>query len=149
MKRHPALIAFTAFLVVLVINGLLLRTNHSLVLPLGNSGHKTLLLMFTPTCPYCKANWPNWSELAERSKSQTRIVWGDLSGTATPAYLASHNVQMAPDNTIQVGAESRDIDSFHVTPTTVMLDSSGKVQGVWLGILDDQKRRELDALLNE
>lgn len=173
MKRSVSFIAGLAVLSVLVMNIFLLRSNaalrhqlkalqhtdgpaigqlisslngtdlqnHSLQLPLATQGRKTLLMLYTPACPFCKANWKNWEKLTEDYRDSTDVVWGDLSGDANESFLNGHNLAKA--TTIRVGPESRDIDAFHVTPTTVLLGVDGKVQGVWLGMLTDENLTDI------
>jgi hypothetical protein len=94
-----------------------------------------------------KVNWPLWSELANSSSGRTKIIYGDLSGTATASFLAEHGIQPDATNSVRIGPESRDVYAFHVPPTTVFLDKKGNVQAVWLGLLTKERLKEIDQAI--
>jgi hypothetical protein len=176
MKRTIEILLGAALLLALCMNGLLLRANHRLSTQIAAlehtdgpaigqhisvlsgttsddrpiniplSGRKTLIFLFTPTCPYCRLNWHNWETISSRSHSKTNLVWGDLSGTASADFLAQHEIHPEPGTFLRVGPQSRDVYAFHVTPTTILVEEDGTVKKVWLGLLDESKVREIESM---
>jgi thiol-disulfide isomerase/thioredoxin len=51
----------------------------------------TLLLVFSPTCPHCRRNWPVWHDLARGAEGK-RVVFVNVGGACRPIlrnYIAS------------------------------------------------------------
>jgi hypothetical protein len=54
------------------------------------SGGPTLLLVFSPTCPHCKRNWPVWSRLTSVAKG-CRVVYVNAGGKTDSAFRLQHD----------------------------------------------------------
>ncbi len=105
----------------------------------------TLLLVLSPTCQYCKANFHNWRDLLPFVSSD-QVVWVDLSGTADANYLASVAIP-SEATVIRLNPEERTLYGLSVTPTTVLLGPHGVVRDAWPGLLGQEQLDQLRRLL--
>lgn len=107
----------------------------------------TLLLVFSPRCPYCTKNWPSWSRLlAAVQENQARIVAVDPTGLTDAKYIESHNLNSVP-LFMQVDYATAAAYNIQLVPTTMLIKPDGTVAGSWTGVLDEQAIGGLEALL--
>jgi len=108
---------------------------------------RTLLLVFSSTCPACQSNMPIWNELLAGARPATVRVLGiqtDLAAGAAP-----HDG--GPTCPIYaVGPRARPpFDRLPYVPATVVIDGAGRVRNAWFGVLgadqQDELRREIAA----
>lgn len=99
--------------------------------PDGN--RQTLLLVFSPTCPHSKRNWPAWHDL-ERQARDTRVVFVNVGGALPPNFSKLYSFDSAtvlartdPESILQY--------SFLETPLTVLVSPGGRTEKVWVGEL--------------
>lgn len=98
--------------------------------------HKsTLVLVVRSTCKFCTQSMPFYRSLVDKAKASGGKV-GIVSVSTEPepslkAYLAAHDVTMGAVRSIPA-------DYFKVrgTPTLILVDSEGRVQGSWVGLQD-------------
>lgn len=102
----------------------------------------TLILVLQEGCPGCAVSMPFYRRILDRSVSEMLVV------VAAPKrdppirpYLASQEV--VPDAVI--GA-SRDDLPVPMTPSVVLVDSSGLVLHVWVGVLSSALEEEVLAV---
>lgn len=107
----------------------------------------TVLLVFTPTCPYCKENWPAWSRLMSSARpEQTRIVAVDLSGKADAEYLRAQGLANVPVfTTVDYGSGAA--YKLQRVPTTLLISAKGTVTQVWRGPLDESELATLERAM--
>jgi hypothetical protein len=111
------------------------------VLNLTQRNHGTLLLILSPTCPHCLANFHNWKELMPLIAAEN-VVLVDLTSTADAAYMAA--IAMPADSQmIRIGTQERSLYNLSATPTTIWLDAHGVVKHVWAGELQDDQLKQL------
>lgn len=96
----------------------------------------TLLLSFSPHCPYCDENWPQWDRLVKTAaESRTNVLALNLASSVSSEYAAMHlrRIQVLSQ------MDPRTIKALHLrlTPQTLLLDSAARVVGVWTGRLSD------------
>jgi peroxiredoxin len=93
-------------------------------------GRSQVLIVFTTTCPYCRATLPAWRELTRSlqadSASRHDVVWVSLSARdSTRDYVAEHGitapVAFFPDS------RTRRAYGVHGVPVTIVLDARGRV----------------------
>jgi peroxiredoxin len=105
------------------------------------SEERTLLLVFSSTCPACERNMPVWNELLAGERSPGVRVLGiqtDLAAGAAPhadgprCPIYSAGPRAAPP-----------FDRLPYVPATVVLDRAGRVRSAWFGILDATQQAEL------
>ena len=102
---------------------------------------RTLLLVFSSTCPACERNMPVWNELLAGGASPGVRVLGiqtDLSQGAAP------HADGPPCPIYAVGPRAGPpFDRLPYVPATVVLDGEGRVRAAWFGILDASQQAEL------
>ena len=108
-----------------------------------NTEQKTLLLVFSATCRFCDKNASNWKEILNTMSSEKIKVVGVALGKNGEDFLKKYElgnqfstVNLLPDKLTQA-------PPFDVTPQTILLDSDGKVEKVWSGVLDKKSFNEV------
>jgi thiol-disulfide isomerase/thioredoxin len=108
-------------------------------LPFDGSGTRTLLLVFSSTCPACQETFPAWNRLlADGTPEGVRVVGvqTDLAGGAA-AEVATFPVYGFD------GSRPEGFSKIPYIPCAAVLDAKGKVEYVAFGVPDDGKVAEL------
>jgi peroxiredoxin len=109
----------------------------------GKDPRKVLVLVFSPTCPFCDQNWPKWEQvISSADRSVVRPVGVDVTSTAKAPFLSQHQLTGLPvlervDPRVMVNYR------FQLTPQTILLDPAGKVEKVWTGVMTDSAVSDL------
>lgn len=112
----------------------------------GKDPRKVLVLVYSPTCPFCDKNWPNWQAMiASLDRSAVRTVAVDVTSTSTEAFLQQHQLAGLPVFQ-KVDPQAAVNYRFQLTPQTILVDSTGKVEKVWTGVLNDSNLTEIKQL---
>lgn len=98
-----------------------------LVLDVGSLKEPRLMLVFSPTCPVCDDNWPQWSRIMQAVASE-KVVAVDLSGRSDAEYFKRHGIIDAM-HLAKVDPQSIIDYRFRFTPQTIVL-KEGKVAGL-------------------
>jgi hypothetical protein len=109
----------------------------------GKDSRKVLVLVFSPTCPFCDQNWPKWQQvISSLDLSAVRPVLVDVTSTTTAGFVSQHQLSSLP---VILKADPRaTLDyRFHLTPQTILVGPSGKVEKVWTGVLNDSSLADL------
>lgn len=113
----------------------------------GKEPRKTLVLVYSPTCGFCDENWPKWFSLIPTlDRATVRPVLVDVTATSSQAFLAAHRLAGVPVF-VQVDPRATLGYRFQLTPQTILVDSTGKVERVWTGVLNDSNTAELKRLV--
>jgi hypothetical protein len=110
----------------------------------GQDPRKVLVLVFSPTCPFCDQNWPKWGQvISSLDRSVVRPVGVDVTSTATPPFISQHQLSGLP---VFVKLDPRAMVNyrFQLTPQTILVDRFGKVEKVWTGVLNDSAVADLE-----
>lgn len=119
--------------------GFLARTLSGDTVTIGEGGSesdRTLLFVFTTTCPYCLATLPVWQQLADSAAGvpNVRIVALVLdSAAAARRYVAAHGLRF-PVATFS-SEKLRRLYRAGSVPQTVVLDGEGTVVYATIGRL--------------
>ncbi|MGE5322127.1 MAG: peroxiredoxin family protein [Actinomycetota bacterium] len=114
----------------------------------GSDPRQVLVLVFSPTCPFCEQNWPRWAEVIKSlDRSRVRPVGVDLTSTTTDSFASEHAMGEMPV-IAKVDPLARVDYRFQLTPQTILLDGSGKVEKVWTGVLNSAAVAELKQRLS-
>jgi thiol-disulfide isomerase/thioredoxin len=116
-------------------------TGDTITLGAPPSGTRQVMLVFTTTCPYCRASLPAWQSLAERADSlrnigisAPRIVGLSLDSIdATTAYVQEHALNFPVTQ-----FESRRNQALYRTrsvPLILIVDSDSRVAYSRMGVL--------------
>jgi hypothetical protein len=136
--RPPAL---TPGMVVPALRGMSLQGSQE-VIDTRQTGRSALVLVFAPSCGACARNWSSWSKLLQSPVSkQYQIVGIEMTGALDPTYSLQHG--LLPQSVL-VAVPPVIVGAYRLglTPQTILV-SQGKIGGVWTGILDDDKLREI------
>ncbi len=102
-----------------------------------SSYKKTVVLVFSPTCPYCQVNWPKWSALVDgKHDSRVQFVLVDLTSSSTNQFIVSKGLGKA---TLIKKLDSEQIKSLNLseTPQTIVIGPDSKVAKVFSGVLSE------------
>ncbi len=120
---------------------------NKLTLSYGVESKKTLLFVFSPGCRACRENMPNWAAIADQiDKNSYRLAAVSLSLEEVNDYLTQYKLENIPTIT-EVEAKDRVAYKFMLTPQTILIDASGKVEKVWSGALQGILRQDSEQTL--
>jgi thiol-disulfide isomerase/thioredoxin len=109
----------------------------------GKDPRKVLVLVFSPTCPYCDENWPKWQQvISALDGSAIRLVAVDVTSSASTSFVSQHQLDLLPVF-LKVDPRATVNYRFQLTPQTILVDSTGRVEKVWTGVLNDSAMAEL------
>ena len=115
----------------------------------GQDSRKVLVFVYSPTCGFCVQNWPKWWDVMPAINRQAvRPVAVDVTASSTPAFLAEHRLTDMPV-ILQVDPMARVRYRLQITPQTILVDTSGKVEKVWSGVLDEAALADLKRRVTE
>ncbi len=104
----------------------------------------TLVLALSTTCRFCTESAPFYRELTKYAKERNirtiAILPQPLNEAST--YLSNENVRVDE-------IRQNELSAVHVTgtPTLLLIDSKGTVQGSWIGKLPEQSEKDVLAKL--
>ena len=130
IKEGKILTAFEA----LDINGKTVKVDYE-----GNN-FKRVLFYFHPTCGWCKKQMPYWNELVSKADSRNfkfTAVTIDDNSEEIKDYI--NKFGMNSWEVLSMKKADADKSELSGTPTTVVLDSQGKVEKVWIGMWRDDE----------
>lgn len=115
-------------------------------LAFGQDPRKALIFVYSPTCGFCAKNWPQWWKLMPGlDPASVRPVAVDVTSTSTAGFLIEHRLNGMPV-LMQVEPNARMKYRFQLTPQTILVDSAGRVERIWSGVLSDGAVAELQQL---
>ena len=129
------------------LNGQLYKVQYS------NDGRKQLLMFFSPSCPYCVAQGPIWRDVLNRIDSNRINVVGIVGDREDKLEVGKHAVVLGYFKTrialpiVTVSNETLANYKLTATPTTLLIDSNGRVEHAWVGTWDETKTAEVTAAL--
>ncbi len=109
----------------------------------GKDPRKVLVLVFSPTCPFCEQNWPKWEQvISSLDRSAVRPVGVDVTSTSQAPFLSQHQLTGLP---VFEKIDPKVMMNYHfqLTPQTILLDPAGKVEKVWTGVMTDSAVSDL------
>ena len=114
----------------------------------GKDNRKTLLMNFSPRCGYCRANMPNWTAILQGiDKSAYRVVMVSSIPDGAKEYVEKYKIKDVP---IIVEPEPKVLINYlmHITPQTILLNSDGKIENVWVGKFVNEQKPSIEKALN-
>jgi len=105
----------------------------------------TFAIVMSPQCRYCRAELSTWNHLLQINRT-ARPLFINLSEQDDTGFLSSLRL---PANTLHINIDRLEASShyFQVTPTTLVIDSHGKVIWSWPGRLTEDQTAYLEHLL--
>jgi peroxiredoxin len=112
----------------------------------GKDPRKVLVLVYSPTCAFCSQNWPKWQAMiTSLDRSAVRTVAVDVTSSSSETFIQQHQLTGLP--VFQKVDPQATVDyRFQLTPQTILVDPTGKVEKVWTGVLNDSTLNEIKRL---
>jgi len=109
--------------------------------------HNSLVLALSTTCHFCKESLPFYRDLAGRLVGQIDVI----AVLPQPQPEGQSYMRQATVNVKQVVSAGLGSIGVHGTPTILLVDSTGKVINVWVGLLNQKGQQEVlaDALAKQ
>jgi peroxiredoxin len=124
-------------------------SGNPLTISYAQDSRKVLVFVFSPTCSFCVENWPKWWDVMPALNRQAvRPVAVDVTASSTQAFLAEHRLTDMPVM-LQVDPVSRVRYRLQITPQTILVDTAGRIEKVWSGVLDDAALADLKKRVTE
>lgn len=116
---------------------------NKITLNYQNDPRKAVILIFSPHCGYCTDNIRNWQAIAQSlDRKLYRIMAVSITNDGVKEYIAQHSLSDVPV-IADVEPKSRVSYEMNVTPQTILIDSQGKVEKVWTGVLEHNELTEV------
>lgn len=110
----------------------------------NNDPRKVVLLVFSPRCGFCTRNMPNWKALLQSLDRQSyRIVAVSIISDGVKEYVSQQKLTDVPI-IAEVDPKSRVSYEMNETPETILIDSDGKVEKLWIGLFGPDERSEIE-----
>jgi len=113
-----------------------------LKLVFDGTGGRTLLMVFSSTCPACRETLPIWNEIASELHGDVRVVaiQSDLAiaGPVAAARFPIYGFE---------GARPKTMDRIPFVPFTAIVAPDGSVSNVAFGMLSAEQGEKLKAAL--
>ncbi len=116
------------------------------VVPAGTS--RALVVAVSPGCHFCNESMPFYKQLLDQRNQKSSPVKFIAAVPAAEAKaeeaqkFAGAGAQ--PDGLVQLDFAAAKVPG---TPTLMLVDNNGKVLGVWVGKLDEDRQKEVLAVL--
>jgi thioredoxin-related protein len=104
---------------------------------------KTLLIVISPTCHFCRDSEPFYRELANTASLKTHL----LAVLPVSQSEAETYVHASISPSLEIVSASLGQINVQATPTLLLVDSQGKVEKAWVGKLDDASQRQVQSEL--
>jgi hypothetical protein len=104
---------------------------------------KTLLIVISTSCHFCRDSQPFYRQLAQTAGLKTHLV----AVVPMPQSEAESYVHSSIAPSLQVVSAPLDSMGVNGTPTLLLVDSHGKVEKAWIGILDDAGQKQVQSQL--
>ncbi len=111
-----------------------------------SDSRSTILFVFSTNCKYCSENLPNWQSIYERHKDTYRFVAiSDSPPGDTQKYVFDNNLTYP----VYLPQDSNFRKEYQLAgvPETLIINSDGIVENVWLGLLQEDAMNDLQVLL--
>jgi hypothetical protein len=104
---------------------------------------KTLLIVISPTCHFCRDSEPFYRQLAKTAGPKTHL----LAVLPVPKGEAETYVHASISPSLELVSASLGQVNVQATPTLLLVDSHGNVEMAWVGKLDDASQRQVQSEL--
>ena len=113
----------------------------------GRDARKTLLMVFSPGCRFCGENMRNWEAIANGVDNESyRVIGVSLLAAGTQEYLSRHPGFDRPV-IAELDPQIRLAYNLVLSPQTILIDSAGKAEKVWSGLIREGQKRDVEQTL--
>lgn len=115
----------------------------------GQDSRKTVLFVLSPTCQACKDNMPNLKAIINGiDRHLFRPVAVSLQADGyVKEYTNMQDLNQIPILT-KIDPKYRVSYNLALTPQTILINTSGKVEKVWTGLLRGKDKQDVEMALN-
>lgn len=114
----------------------------------GQDSRKTILLVLSTRCSACIENMPNWQAILNTLDRQSfRLAAVSLQSEGFKEYASRHGINQVPVLT-KIDPKYRAAYNLALTPQIILIDTHGKVEKVWTGLLRNEDKQEVELALN-
>jgi len=105
---------------------------------------RSLIVVIKPGCPYCDESMPFYRKVLEsRAPDRLRVLFvGPANRDSLDGYLSQRGIASDP---IQVPIRSLFASA---TPTIILVDTNGRVEKAWVGLLSVSRQCDVFTALN-
>lgn len=104
------------------------------------AGHATVVLYVRSSCKFCTESMPFYKTLAETAERPRLVVVGYEDEATLGKYVSDHSVK--PDSVLRLDRNEPE-SRLRGTPTLILVNSTGRVEGAWRGRLDESQRTKV------
>ncbi len=105
---------------------------------------KTVLYVFSPTCDWCKRDYPNLMAIHAAAQGRFDFVGVTMNTRQLPEYLAQHPFPGPVASVAEAALPPEFAKDLKVTPQLLVVDEGGLVQRAWVGALMEMRRKEAE-----
>jgi peroxiredoxin len=114
----------------------------------GQDSRKTVLLVLSPRCRACEESKQDWEAIITGLDRQSfRIAGVSLQAEGFKEFASWHGITQIPILT-EIDPKYRVAYNLALTPQIILIDSGGKVEKVWTGLLQRDDKQEVEQSLN-
>lgn len=105
---------------------------------------KTVLMVFQPLCPACERTVPYWRAIEAAARTDEFQVFGVTlgDGPRSSEFLASSGMNL--ETLVEIDAGTKALYKLNLTPLTIVVDSSGKVEKIWPGAFNRETKPDVE-----
>jgi peroxiredoxin len=108
---------------------------------------KAVLLVFSPRCGFCTMNMPNWKAIIQGiDRNAYRLVAVSVESDGVKEYLDQNGFSNIPVMA-EINPGTKVAYGINATPQTVLIDSLGRVEKVWIGVIESEDWRDVEQSL--
>lgn len=114
----------------------------------GQDSRKTVLLVLSPRCRACEENMPNWEAIINGHDQRSfHLAAVSLQSEGVKEYASRRAINQIPVLT-EIDPKSRVAYNLALTPQTILIDTGGRVEKVWTGLLRGEDKQDVETALN-
>ncbi len=112
-----------------------------------DDNRKTLLLVFSPKCGACIENMPYWKAILQQiDKSKFKVIVMSSISEGAEEFVEKYEIEDFP-LVVEPDAKVYAKYLLHLTPQTVLLNSDGEIEKVWLGSIQPEQKESIEESL--
>jgi peroxiredoxin len=113
-----------------------------------NANRSTVLYVFSPDCKWCERNHNSLTKLISEASDRFKFVALSTQRQNLPTYLNEHPTPAELEVFMEPSSAAVQSYGLGATPTTIIIDTKGRVQGVWKGAYTGTTRKEINRAFN-
>lgn len=113
------------------------------------TNQNTLIFVFSTNCPACQKNAENWNKIYSKvDKSKFYTLGLSISPKESTRSFASSKNFGFPVISLEGNDQYKEVLKLHRYPQTILVNNSGMVEKIWIGLLKPEHNVELSKAFN-